>query len=233
MVDLNVEMTELWGALGAPPVGRPHVIQFIAARRGEGTSTVAREFARFASRRAGRKTWLIDLDLNSPSQLREIAADPNRFGPLGPAVAASPDGSTFFTVQPPAPRAEGGVWPDAKYLTGHSVGGPRLWVARFNREALRGRQQVHVIPSADYWRAMRKHAEVIVVDSPSLDRSQSGPIVAQHMDKTVMVVAADQPDVRQPAMLRDALTAAGGRCAGMFFNKVSVEPPAFLKAILP
>lgn len=233
MVDLNVEMTELWGALGAPPAGRPHVIQFISARRGEGTSTVAREFARFASRRGGRKTWLIDLDLNSPSQMRELTADPNRFGPLGPPVAASPDGSCFFTVQPPAPRAEGGVWPDAKFLVGHSVGGPRLWVARFNHEALRGRQQVHVIPSADYWRALRKHAEIIVVDSPSLDRSQAGPTVAGHMDQTVLVVAADQPDVRQPAMLRDAITAAGGRCAGMFFNRVTVQPPKFLKAILP
>ena len=233
MVDLNVEMTELWGALGAPPAGRPHVIQFISARRGEGTSTVAREFARFASRRAGRKTWLIDLDLNSPSQFRELSADPNRFGPLGPPVEASPDGSAFFTVQPPAPRAEGGVWPDSKYLTGHSVGGPRLWVARFNREALRGRQQAHVIPSADFWRALRKHAEIIVVDSPAMDRSQAGPTVAQHMDLTVLVVSAEQPDVRQPAMLRDAITAAGGRCAGMFFNKVSVQPPAFLKAILP
>ena len=65
MVDLNVEMTELWSALGAPPAGRPHVVQFVAARRGEGTSTVAREFARFAARRAGRKTaipfgpWMI------------------------------------------------------------------------------------------------------------------------------------------------------------------------------
>lgn len=233
MVDLNVEMTELWGALGAPPAGRPHVIQFISARRGEGTSTVAREFARFASRRGGRKTWLIDLDLNSPSQMRELTADPNRFGPVGPPVAASPDGSCFFTVQPPAPRAEGGVWPDAKFLVGHSVGGPLLWVARFNHEALRGRQQVHVIPSADYWRALRKHAEIIVVDSPSLDRSQAGPTVAGHMDQTVLVVAADQPDVRQPAMLRDAITAAGGRCAGMFFNRVTVQPPKFLKAILP
>lgn len=233
MVDLNVEVTELWGALGAPPAGRPHVIQFISARRGEGTSTVAREFARFASRRAGRKTWLIDLDLANPSQFRELSADPNRFGPLGPPVAASPDGSCFFTVQPPAPRAEGGVWPDAKYLVGHSVGGPRLWVARFNSDALRGRQQAHVIPSADYWRALRKHAEVIVVDSPSIDRSQAGPTIAEHMDQTVLVVAADQPDVRQPAMLRDAITAAGGRCAGMFFNRVTVQPPAFLKAILP
>ncbi len=233
MVDLNVEMTELWSALGAPAAGRPHVIQFISARRGEGTSTVAREFARFASHRAGRKTWLIDLDLASPSQFRELSEDPARYGRIGPPVAASPDGSAFFTVQPPAPRAEGGVWPDSKFLTGHSVGGPRLWVARFNREALRGRQQAHVIPSADYWRALRKHAEVIVVDSPSIDRSQAGVTVAEHMDQSVLVVSAAEPDVRRPAMLRDALAAAGGRCAGMFFNKVSVEPPGFLKAILP
>ena len=233
MVDLNVEMTELWSALGAPPAGRPHVVQFVAARRGEGTSTVAREFARFASRRAGRKTWLVDLDLNDPTQFHALAADPQRYGPLGPPVAASPDGSALFTVQPPAPRPEGGVWPDAKYLVGHSVGGPRLWVARFNREALRGRQQAHVIPAAEYWRALRKHAEVIVVDCPSVDRSQSGPTIARHMDQTVLVVSADQPDVRQPALLRDAITAAGGRCAGLFFNKVSLQPPAFLKAILP
>jgi hypothetical protein len=165
--------------------------------------------------------------------MRALSADPNRYGPLGPPVSASPDGSCFFTVQPPAPRAEGGVWPDSRFLVGHSVGGPRLWVGRFNHEALRGRQQAHVIPSADYWRALRKHAEVIVVDSPSLDRSQAGPTVAEHMDQTILVVAADQPDVRQPAMLRDAITSAGGRCAGMFFNRVTVQPPAFLRAILP
>lgn len=106
-------------------------------------------------------------------------------------------------------------------------------MARLNREALRGRQQAHVIPSPDYWRALRKHAEVIVVDCPSVDRSQSGPTIARHMDQTVLVVSADQPDVRQPALLRDAITAAGGRCAGLFFNKVSLQPPAFLKAILP
>ncbi|MFT4253393.1 MAG: sugar kinase, partial [Caulobacter sp.] len=56
MVDLNVEMAELWGSLGAPAAGRAHVVQFVSARRGEGTSTVAREFARFASKRAGRRT---------------------------------------------------------------------------------------------------------------------------------------------------------------------------------
>ena len=233
MVDLNAEMAELWSSLGAPAPGRPHVIQIVAARRGEGTSTVARELARFTSARAGRKTWLVDMDLATSGQYQTIAASPDRFGVMGPAVAASPDGSAFFTVQPPAPRAEGGVWPDSKYLSAHNVGGPRLWVTRFTREALRGTQKVHIIPGADYWQALRRHAEVIIVDSPSTDRSQSALTVAQHMDQTVLVVSAQQPDVRPPAQLRDALATAGGRCAGVFFNRASVQPPAFLRAILP
>ena len=55
MVDLNTEMADLWASLGTPAPGRARAVQFVAARRGEGTSTVAREFARFAARRAGRE----------------------------------------------------------------------------------------------------------------------------------------------------------------------------------
>ena len=106
-------------------------------------------------------------------------------------------------------------------------------MTRFNREALRGRQQAHILSGAEYWSALRRHAEIIVVDSPSTDRSQAALTLAPHMDRTVLVVSAQQPDVRPPALLRDALTAAGARTAGLFFNQASVQPPKFLKAILP
>ena len=33
--------------------------------------------------------------------------------------------------------------------------------------------------------------------------------------------------------LRDAIHDAGGRCAGLVFNRAKVEPPRFLKALLP
>jgi hypothetical protein len=39
------------------------------------------------------------------------------------------------------------------------------------------------------------------------------------MDATVLVVAADEQDVGDPAALRDALDAAGGFVAGMVFNR--------------
>ena len=233
MLDLNAEMAELWGSLGAPTPGRARLVQFVAARGGEGTSVVAREFGRFAARRAGRSVWLIDLDLMGSPQFHAIANDPARYGELGGAVAASPDDSIFFSVRPPQNGPDGEVVPDARYLSAHGVKGARFWVTRFRTEALKQRQLPMITPGGPYWAAMRSHADLIVIDCPAADRSQAAMTIAPFMDQTVLVVAADEPDVRPPSQLRDSITAAGGRCAGVFFNKVDVEKPRFLKAILP
>jgi hypothetical protein len=233
MVDLSEEMAGLWSVLGAPVAGRGRAIQFVGATAGEGASTVAREFAWYAATKAGRRVWLIDLDLMGSTQASDLAAAPQRFGALGPAVAASPDGSSFFTVQPPLRRPDGRAWPDARYLSAHAVGAASLWVTHFRRDALRGRQTVHVLPTADYWNALRRHADLVVIDAPPADRSQAALTIAPFLDETVLVVTADQADVRAPARLRDAIAAAGGNCAGLFFNRATVEPPAFLRGMLP
>lgn len=232
MVDLTPEMAQLWGSLGAAQPGQARVIQFVAARTGEGTSTVAREFARYASRRAQRAVWLVDLDLLDAPQHKAISDDPGRYGALGRQSAASPDGSAFFTVQPPTRGPDGRPWPDARYLVAHAVGGSQLWVTRFRREILQPDQRVSVLPTGDYWRALRRHAEVIVVDAPAADRSSAALAIAPFADATVLVVAAEEGDAAGPAVLRDAIANAGGRCAGLVFNRVRAEPPAFLKAIL-
>ena len=113
------------------------------------------------------------------------------------------------------------------------VGGPRWWVTRFRREVLRAGQTVHILPSDDYWRAMRQHADVVIVDAPAADRSQAAVTIAPFMDQTVLVVAADEPDVKAPALLRDAVTGAGGAISGLFFNRAVVAPPRFLRGVLP
>ena len=138
MVDLTSEMAQLWASLGPPPPGRARVVQFAAARSGEGTSTVAREFARLAVGRATKPVWLVDLDLMGPGQAAAIAAERAQYGPLGKAAAATPDGSVFFTVQPPARDRAGRPIPDARYLTARPVGGRKLWVTDFRKDALRG-----------------------------------------------------------------------------------------------
>ncbi|MFC3076973.1 sugar kinase [Phenylobacterium terrae] len=233
MVDLSAEMAELWASLGAPAAGAGRIVQFIAARRGEGTSTVARELAHFAARRAGRSVWLVDLDLLRSPQHAAIAAEPERYGPLSKPAGASPDGSAFFTIRPPGADAEGRPIPDAAWLAAHQVGAGRLWVTRFRREALQGGRSVHVLPTPGYWRALRAHVDLIIVDAPAADRSRAGLTVAPQMDQTVLVVAADQSDVSAPAKLKDAVHGAGGQVSGLFFNRGQVEAPAFLKALLP
>jgi Mrp family chromosome partitioning ATPase len=232
MVDLSAEMAELWTSLGAPQRGRAKTLAFIAARDGEGTSTVAREFA-FHAAREGRRVWLVDLDMMGQSQATSIDRERARYGELGPAASATPDGSMFFTVQPPLKRPDGRPWPDARYISAHAVGGASLWVTRFRREALKARQGVHVTPAGDYWRALRRHADVIVVDAPAASRSQAGLTVAPFMDDVVMVVAADEGDAAAPALVRDELAAAGANLAGIFVNRVQVAAPTFLRGAIP
>src|SRR5215470_16851114 len=100
MVDLTAEMMSLWAALGPVPHDRGRAIQFVSAAGREGTSTVAREFARVAAVRARRPVWLVDADLEAQSQLAAVGAASERFGRLGKLAAASPDGSCFFTIRP-------------------------------------------------------------------------------------------------------------------------------------
>ena len=167
MIDLTAEMAQLLASLGPARAGQARVVQLVAASSGEGTSTVARELARFAAGRARRPVWLIDLDLMNSPQYVAVAADPARYGALGRATAASPDGSAFFTVQPPATGPDGRHWRDSRYLIAHPVGGPNFWVTRFRREALIGDQTAHVMPTGDYWNALRQHAELVVIDAPA------------------------------------------------------------------
>lgn len=228
MVDLSSEMAGLWASLGAAVSGRGRVVQITAARRGEGASTVARELALFAARRAGRSVWLVDLDLIAAPQHAAITDGAARYGALSEPAQASPDGSMFFTIQPQAQTVAGEPWPDAQYLAAHRVGAARWWVTRFQRERLAPGQGVHVLAASHYWDSLRRVVDLIIVDGPSPERSGAALTVSPFMDQTVLVVAADQPDVDAPARMRDAVTAAGGNVAGLFFNRGGVEPPGFL-----
>jgi len=232
MVDLTSEMSQLWASLGPVSPDQVRVIQFAGATPGDGTSTVAREFARFAAGRAARPVWLVDLDLAGAGQYRAIAADSRRHGVLGRPSAGSPDGSAFFAVRPPMEGPDGQVWADARFLVAYPVGGGRLWVTRFRREAMVEGQQARIHAGGAYWKALRQHAELIVVDAPAEDGAQAAVAVAPFVDFTILVVAAGHGEASAPAALKEAIVKAGGRCAGLFLNRAHAEPPSFLRSLL-
>lgn len=229
--ELQASMAELHTALGPVPAGQGRVLQFVAAASGEGSSTLAREFALYAAQHARRPVWLVDLDLMGATQHAAVTADPGRFGPVGPASQASPDGSSFVSVQPSARTADGKVLTDARYLAGHAVLRGRLWITRFRKEALRPGQQVRLNASPDYWRALAAHAEYVIIDTPAADRSTAAVTLAAQVDASVMVVAADGADARAPAALKQALDTHGGRIAGLVFNRAP-RTPRFLEKLL-
>jgi hypothetical protein len=233
MVDLASEMAQLWTSLGPPIPGYGRVIAFVSAEPGEGVSTIAREFAAFAAERVKRNVWLVELGVPACTQVRALVEERTRYGPLGREAAGSPDGSAFFTVRPVMRGADGRAWPAGRYLAGHRVANRRLWVTRFRRELMRPGQTVQVVPSNAYWSALRKHADLVVIDAPAASASQAGLIVAPFADVTVLVVAADKGDVERAAALKDSIIAAGGRCAGVVFNRTRAEAPKVRKVILP
>jgi Mrp family chromosome partitioning ATPase len=231
MVDLSKDMAALLHRLDWGPGGRGRVIQFVGAEPGEGVSTVAREFARVAAPRARRGVWLIELDLMRGAQHAAIGADPGLYGPLGPAVRASADGSMFFDISPRIKAPDGRLWPDAGYLEAFAVGRSNLWVTRFRREALRPGQSARILNTPAYWNMLRRHVDLVVVDAPSATRSRVALATAALVDSNVLVVAADRRNVQAPLALRDGLINAGGRCSGLVYNRAAPDPPAFLRAL--
>lgn len=230
-VDMSHALAGLVERLGEPAPEGGRAIQFVSARSGEGTSTVARAFARAAAGRGGRGVWLVELDVMAGAQFDAFAD--GAYGALGEPGRASPDDSAFFQVAPPVHEAGAPVPTAASYLEAWPVTGEKFWVTRFKAERLRPGQSVRLTGGGDYWRALKPYADLIVVDAPSAERSRAAAAVAPHMDSTVVVVSADNDDPSGPALLRDGVTAVGGRCAGVILNRVPSRPPRFLRALTP
>jgi len=228
-VDLSSEMEELWRSLGPAAPERGRVIQFVGASSGEGTSTIAREFAFCAAKRARRPVWLIDLDVFGLTQQRAFAKAAQRYGGLGKPAAATPDGSVFFAVQPLATGEAAGR--QSRFLSARPAANGKLWVTRFHPEKLEPGQSVTISRLPEYWNALRAHAEFVVIDAPAADRSTAAMTLAPMADSNVLVVAAEAGDARGPAALKDAIETAGGRMAGLVFNRAQVTPPAFLQSL--
>jgi Mrp family chromosome partitioning ATPase len=229
MVDLTTEMAGLWAALGPAPAHRGRVLQFVAAESGEGTSTVAREFGRLAAVRAQKPVWLVDADLSQQGQLASIKAQPDRFGRQAAPVQASPDGSCFYVITPQLKGRDGRPVAPGRLLMAQACLGGRLFVTQFRQDLLRAGQRAEVIGGPDYWTALRQHADMIIIDTPSASRSGAAMALAPYVDATIIVVAAETTAAGEAVALRDEIDSVGGAIAGVVMNRTAWSPPAVLK----
>jgi Mrp family chromosome partitioning ATPase len=204
-LDLESEMLDLQRGVDAlvPPGADTRVLVFTGARPGEGTSTVARAFARLLAERAKSTTLLLDANQNHPDQHRafglvnEIGWDD--FGPsddLERAIYRSPY--------------------------------PRLWVAPMSWDEtpsanlLEGAMMERLLGKLGQW------FDTVVVDSGPLATCPVGLAFAQRADGVVLVVEADKTRWPVAQSARDVMVKAGARPLGVVLNKRRYHIPAAL-----
>jgi Mrp family chromosome partitioning ATPase len=105
------------------------------------------------------------------------------------------------------------------------VDGSSLYVTvPFGKQQLRG-------PALD-WRAVlataRRDFDLVVIDSPALERSSSGVVISGLVDMTLAVVEAEQTRAAAVRNLIDRIDGAGGQVIGAILNKRRFYIPRFI-----
>ena len=177
------------------------IVTFIAARPHEGTSTVARDYARALSDAVDHKILLIDAGKLDDAFFEANEADP--------------------TVTISDTLAAGRPLGDALYPLGHHVFIGR-WAGQGRGRSASGK----LLADQKFWKELHDSFGTVVIDAPSLKDSADGIGLAAHADATILVVEAET--TRQPVIenLRDTLASAGAKIIGVVMNKRRYYIPA-------
>jgi Mrp family chromosome partitioning ATPase len=218
MKDLRADLRDLYRALSqtaGTEGGRS--VMFIAARSGEGVSSVAASFALLAAAQAQRAVWLVDLDLKRNHLFNTFAVGPfaEAMGGVGPPYSASLKTQPFFSIEPPDPEATAGLG----LFTAHRVGDTRLMVTQFDAARLKPNHAIRIRTQPAYWQTVRAATDWAVVDAPALELAGAGLAITSQIDSTVIVVRADSTTPGDVDTLRQQIETHGGKVAGVVLNR--------------
>ena len=195
------EMVTLYQNIEAP-VGqvRKKIIQFLGSHPGEGTSTIAWDFARFVASRLGKKVLFLEGDTANPS------------GPFS-------GGGRRVSLEETVHRGEEveKAFAHSKE-TGLSVG----LVAREEGSL------IHFLESEDrapVWDRLKEHFDLVVIDSPPLSASSAGLVFCRRADGVVLVLEADRTRGPVAEKAKEQIQKNGGNILGVVFNKRKFHIP--------
>ncbi len=214
MSDIAFSVDGVFDALAVQPIkgaGGGRALMVVAARRREGVTTAAMHIAMAPGPRA---TYALDLDLKRNGLARAISAQAS----LGPRTDGRMNGVAFYNLK----TATGLPMEEATPAFGyHRLGRTRTYVGVFDARALPSGARVSVSAEPDYWCATRAGGANIIVDAPSLERSDLALRVAPYMDGVVMVVGADRGAAPAAIAAKAALENAGANVIGLIYAGAS------------
>jgi Mrp family chromosome partitioning ATPase len=184
--------------------GSGKVIEFIGPHGGEGTSTIAREFAILMTQRSNRPILLLDLDIPVNSHRDWFARNTNLI-------------STSIRVVIPHGR-----------LMFHRVGASPLVISELVLDHRGINPMNDLIIGHQTLDQLRDVFSLIIADAPPLKESFEGVAFSAHADATVMVVEAERTRAPVAQDLGDRLKDMGAQLVGFVFNKRRYYVPDFL-----
>ncbi len=192
------------------------VIEFIGADDGDGTSTVARDFALLAAQELDLAVVLLDLNWPDNPQFHFFAA-------------SNVMRTWYLNAQGLLLAAENSddpsLLPATTQIAFHQVGESTLVVSEAHSDL--AQHTYYPGSGADFWRALRGSVDIVVIDAPAAHRSLSGVMVAPEADAVVLVIAAEDTLMDEAMMLRNRILLQGGRPAGIVFNRYRL--PSFFQ----
>lgn len=177
------------------------IITFIAARNGEGTSTLAYNYAEFLAQDTGKKVLLIDGSADLPRFYANRGMK-NKLGLVDAAIEGEPSKNALTEVHP-----------------GLTV---TRWISnKHNRQAAD-----RITQSADFWKRLMSEYATVIIDSPSLQSSFDGLMLAAKASHTIIVTEAEKTPAPVVLRLKEMLANAGANITGVALTKRRFYIPA-------
>lgn len=168
---------------------RPQAVAFIAARSGEGTTTTAREFVRLLSQH-GYKVLLVKSAVPVTSE-------------SGTALVQSSDAlSSRQQLEAVVHHEE-----DPPYH--------ELWLDSRTNPGLGAR----VAMNGEFWAGLKGIYDYVVIDSPALEQSYEGSVLAARADSVVVLVESEVTPAAAVCDLRETLEQMGAKILGVLMTK--------------
>jgi Mrp family chromosome partitioning ATPase len=185
-----------------------NVIQFIGSRKGEGTSTLVREFAMVSAQHSNKPVLLVEADLMQPSQYRA------------------------FGIEAKSPLDH--VLKEGKALDGvvSQVDKSNLFLATLSSRVQSALTTRTFFNPTDMWKIVREQFSLILIDSSPASVTADSMALCETVDGIVLVVEAEKTRSAVVKKVRDHILMQEGNLLGMVFTKRKLYIPEFFYRFL-
>ncbi len=170
-------------------------LQFIGSQRGEGVSTVAREFAITAAKRLGKKVLILDAACHNPVQ------------------------HLYFEISHKYSWKEVLSNGDLVESACYHAGVTNLYLAPIFADTAAKQQAYLEQANTELFNELKKEFDLIVVDSAPASVSAESMTMARNVDGLILVIEAERTRWQVAANARDTIQKNGGKVCGVVLNK--------------